>query len=115
MSRKLKDVSKIINVLVDGKRCRCVSEIIWDFDKLYKGIGGHGKVKCLMDNERWEYVEGVITIACDLNPYTYDDITAPPGTNDPENLKDSIIKMHEADTSVEIDEPAEYVRESNVK
>ena len=61
-----KDVTNYFNVLVDGKACRCVTEIIWDFNKIYHGIS-YGKVKCFVDTLAYEYIEGHISFVIDSN------------------------------------------------
>lgn len=82
-----------------------------------KGFRDYGKVKCLMDNERWEYVEGKITIACDLNPLERSDFTLPETAT--EETKESwireVTKEHNRDISKTAEEPSEFVRESNLK
>jgi len=68
-----------------------------------------------MDNEKWEYIEGTISIICDLNPLAPEDITLPSDIGDPNRWKESIIQRHNADRGKEVDGPTEVVRESNLK
>ena len=69
------DITHNLLVCVNGKSCSLVTEIIFDPMKLYNGIV-YGKVKCYMNTDTWDYVEGFITFGTDPNdicpPLNYD-------------------------------------------